>query len=344
MDWWTNAETFHASPFANDWGQNGHFDWATLAQSKFTFTTHCPIDKNFIDRCHQMGIRCFPYISFYFGADNCQFGPISSNTYEGVDFSMHPDFIERDQQGNPKPWVFSNTTPDGVGVTFSNPPLLNAPAPDLPYLMCPNYEPYQKKMIAWVNYIMQQGADGIFVDNLAKRTHCYAQHPGPNPNPNPTPISIPGPIATPPPNPNQNHIYPDNPGDLDVAQNQAFELLLSRVRQVVMSYRPDGLVIGNSGDPLNLTPGQSWPGFQQYLDADTLEGYVASGSSSWQGKLSWEFLGQKLQAYLAQGKQVLAISGLRARGRPRRTRSFAKTPSCLIAPLAWPVSHGTPAQ
>src|SRR5215471_8499171 len=116
MDWWKNAETFHASTFANDWGQNGHFDWGTLAQSKFTFTTHCPIDKSFIDRCHQMGVRCFPYISFYFGPNQCTFGPITSNTYEGVDFSQHPDFFEWGQNQQPRPWVFSSSTPDGVGV------------------------------------------------------------------------------------------------------------------------------------------------------------------------------------------------------------------------------------
>ena len=110
MDWWTNAETFHISAFANAWGQNGQFDWGTLAESKCTFTTHCPIDKNFIDRCHAMGVRCFPYVTFYMGAYQCQFGPISSNTYNGVDFSQHPDFVERDQQQQPKPSDLSSPT------------------------------------------------------------------------------------------------------------------------------------------------------------------------------------------------------------------------------------------
>jgi hypothetical protein len=273
MDWWTDAETFHASPFANNWGENGQFDWGTLAQAKFTFTTHCPIDKNFIDRCHQMGVRCFPYVSFFFGADHLQFGPISSNTYEGVDYSQHPDFIERDQQQNPKSWPFGAVT-DGVGVS-----------PSSPFLVCPNYEPFQQKMVDWVDYIMQQGADGIYVDNLLFRRHCFAPH---------------------------QHIYPDNPSDPDAAQNQAFELLLSRVRKVVKSYKPEGLVIGNSGDPLGLLPNQSSPGFQQYLDADTLESYICSGPRTlkWQNLIDWDGFGQKLQAYLAQGKQILAISAL----------------------------------
>lgn len=284
MDWWKDAETFHASTFANDWGQNGHFDWGTLAQNKFTFTTHCPIDKNFIERCHQMGVRCFPYLSFYFGAYNMQFGPIQSNTYEGVDFSQHPDFIERDQNQNAKPWVFSPTTPDGVGVTFLNlpgPP----PPPTSPFLTCPNYAPYHERMLAWVHYIMQQGADGIYVDNLLLRSQCFANH--------------------------AHIINPDSQNDPDTVQNQAFALLLNQARQVVKSYRPDGLVLGNSGDPLGRITGQSWAGFQYYLDSDTIEGYVCSGSrlANWQGKLSWSDFGQQLQPYLAQGKQILAISG-----------------------------------
>lgn len=312
MDWWTNAETFHISTFANDWGQNGHFDWGTLAQAKDTFTTHCPIDKNFINRCHQMGIRCFPYVSFYFGAYHMQFGPMNSNTYEGVDFSQHPDFIERDQNQNAKAWVFTPNTPDGVGVTFLNPPAPPTP-PTSPFLTCPNYAPYQLKMMDWVNYIMQQGADGIFVDNLGWRTHCYAPH---------------------------SHICPDNPSDPDAAQNQAFAILLSQVRNVVKSYRSDGLVLGNSGDPLNLITGQSWPGFQQYLDSDTLEGYVCGGSAGsrqtdWHGIVSWDGLGQKLQPYLSQGKQILAISTMGSSGTQLREDAFLCYCAAQLAGLTW---------
>jgi hypothetical protein len=262
-------------------GQNGHFDWGTLAQSKFTFTTHCPIDKNFIDRCHQMGVRCFPYVSFYFGPKHCTFGPLSSNSYEGVDFSQHPEFFEKDQNNHCKPWEFKPPTSDGVGVF---------PQPDPPFLVCPNFEPYQQQMIAWVNYIMQQGADGIYIDNLRKRTHCYAQHA---------------------------HIYhPVNPSDPDFEQNQAFSLLLTRVREVVKSIRPDGLILGNTGDPLGLIPGQSCSEFQQALDADTIEGYVCGPDrlEKWQGKLYWDQLSQQLQPYLAQGKQILAISGMKNSG------------------------------
>ncbi len=303
-----DAETFHASPFANDWGQNGHFDWGTLAQAKLTFTTHCPIDKIFIDRCHQMGVRCFPYVSFYFGPEHCTFGPLSSNSYEGVDFSQHPEFFEQDQNHQYRPWEFQPGTPDGVGVF---------PQPDPPFLVCPNFEPYQQQMIAWVTYIMQQGADGIYIDNLRKRTYCYAPHA---------------------------HIYQSaNAPDTDLEQNQAFSLLLSRVREVVTSIRPDGLILGNTGDPLGLIPGQSWQDFQQYLDADTIEGYVCGNGSrlqNWQGKLSWDQLSQQLQPYLAQGKQILAISGMGNAGQtppdPQfREDAFLCYCAARLAGIAW---------
>lgn len=168
-------------------------------------------------------------------------------------------------------------------------------------------------MIDWVNYIMQQGADGIFVDNLAWRTHCYASH---------------------------SHICPDNPSDPDAAQNQAFALLLSQVRNVVKSHRSDGLVLGNSGDPLNRITGQSWPGFQQYLDSDTLEGYVCGGKTGsrlpdWHGLLSWSDLGQQLQPYLSQGKQILAISTMGSSGPQLREDAFLCYCAARVAGLTW---------
>jgi hypothetical protein len=293
--WWHNAETYHISAFAIAPGENGQFDWDTLAQSKATFTTHCPIDNVFISRCHAMGIRCFPYVTFYMGADQCSFGPILSQTYEGVDFSQHHDFYEYepDPQGppgtlRPRQWIFEKTTPDGVGVTFL-PTTIGNTIIDKPILACPNVQAYQQKMMAWVDYVMKQGADGIFIDVLLKRQHCYAPHA---------------------------HIFPDDPNDPDAAQNKAFAILLSRVRDVVKSNRPNGLIIGNSGDPLNLG-GNSPPEFQKYLDADMLEAYICQASPDKTKiiradtynnmQFTWNQFGDMLQAYLAQGKKVLVI-------------------------------------
>jgi hypothetical protein len=222
-------------------GEDGQFDWYTIAKTKESFTTHCPIDRRFIDRCHSMGVRCFPYVVFFMGPDLCTFGPIQSNTYEGVEWEKHHDLFELDKDGNERLYPFvdpqtGNILSDGVGVQF----------PELPKLVCPNVETYHVMMINWVEYIMQQGADGIFVDVLRNREGCYPPHP---------------------------HIYGYSRNDPDniamMSQNKAFALLLKKVRKTVKSYRSNGLVIGNSGDPLNLG-GNSPPEFQEYLDADTI--------------------------------------------------------------------------
>jgi hypothetical protein len=271
--WWTGAETFHISSFQIVPGENGKFNWDTLAQSKNSFTTHCPIDRGFFERCHALGVRCFPYVLFYAGPAEVNFGPLTSTTYEGVDFGSHPEFYELDSSQQRRPWT--GITHDGVGMVF----------PQTPSLLCPNLQAFQDKMVAWVDYIMGLGADGVFVDAIQRRCHCYATHP---------------------------HIIPDDPNDPDAAQNKAFTLLLKRVQETVKQHRPDGLVLGNSGDPLNLSTG-SLPEFQEYLDADMLEAYICgpNRTTNYSNKSTlptWVEVGQLAQPYLATGRQILVIS------------------------------------
>jgi hypothetical protein len=101
------------------------------------------------------------------------------------------------------------------------------------------------------------------------------------------------------------------------AQNQDFASLLHRVRDVIKKHKPDGRVVGNSGDPLNL-PLE----FQQYLDSDMLEGYICQGvttqnptgrTNDWRSgppAITWDAAGRLLQPYLARNKQILVISNL----------------------------------
>jgi hypothetical protein len=276
--WWTDAETFHISAFWIQPGVNGKFDWEMLAQSKESFTTHCPIDRGFFERCHAQGVRCFPYVAFLAGPTEVSFGPLTSTTYEGVDFGSHPEFYELDSSNQRRGWPYPITAgqlaADGAGLSFPQPPSL----------VCPNLQAYQDKMVAWVDYIMSLGADGVYVDAILTRLHCYAPHP---------------------------HIIPDDPSDPDAAQNKAFALLLKRVREMVKQHRPNGLVLGNSSDPLNLLSGaQTLPEFQPYLDSDTLESYVSIHVPVPYPQiptLTWDELGRLMQPYLATGKQILAI-------------------------------------
>ena len=83
-----------------------------------------------------------------------------------MNFGAHPEYYEYEPdpqhpgQYRPRPWMFGGAS-DGVGVFFAN-----------PLVTCPNAQAYQDAMVKWVDYVMKQGADGVFVDVMVKRSHC----------------------------------------------------------------------------------------------------------------------------------------------------------------------------
>jgi len=154
-DWLVHSETY-----AFGYGPD---QWEALAASKVAFVTHCPINREYFDRVHALGIRAFPYVTFYQG--------FASQTYEGVNLKDHPDFIEVDPQGNLKRTGFWESE-DAKNM----------------YTTCPAVPEYQDAMVAWVRKIMDLGADGVFVDNLCSRVPCFGpkfgkhKHLDDNPN------------------------------------------------------------------------------------------------------------------------------------------------------------------
>jgi len=324
--WWTGAEVFGSGtvlgsiaspPWTWEPWQNGVFDWATLAQSRVPFITHCPVNKEFIEQCHRLGVRCFPYVSFYFGSVSATFGITDSSTYEGIKWADHIDWYARSTPGSPDPaqWIYGNAS-DGVGVRFSD-----------PRAVCPNVQGYHDKMKEWVGYVMSQGADGIFIDNLgAGLGECFA------------PKLIP---------PIHEHIIPDDLAHPGASQTKAFGKLLHEVRAIVKQHKPDGLMLGNSGNPLGLPPE-----IQEAIDADMLEAYICGvqGNSLVQyaamTSQQWDQLGQQLQDYLGQGKQLLVISPLGS-ARGVREDAFLCYASARLAGFIWlgatidavPMSH-----
>src|SRR5271157_524977 len=177
---------------------------------------------------------------------------------------------------------------------------------------------------------MVLGADGVFVDCLSGRDACWGQQKGIH-----------------------SHIFPDGPnfpaqtGDPASNQNEAFSLLLKRVRDVIKQRNPEGLILGNSGDPLGL-PGFDPPvieKFQQYLDSDMMEGYICQQlvvngpivqTTTWQAdpNKTWDQLGRDLQAYLNQGKQILVISDLGS-SKGLREDAFLCYASARLAGFIW---------
>jgi hypothetical protein len=123
-------------------------EWDALAQSKVKFITHCPVNREFFARCHALGIRCFPYVTFYQG--------YASQTCQDVNLKDHPEFIEVDAQGRLTRTGFWESE-DAKNM----------------YTTCPNVAEYQDAMLAWVERILKLGGDGVFVDNISTRGPCY---------------------------------------------------------------------------------------------------------------------------------------------------------------------------
>ncbi|HOJ33039.1 MAG TPA: putative glycoside hydrolase [Candidatus Hydrogenedentes bacterium] len=139
-DWLVESESYIFAPRLED--------WEALAQSKVAFVTHCPVNREFFDRCHALGIRCFPYVTFYQG--------FATQTYQGVNLKDHQDFVEIDAEGNLKRTGFWESE-DAKNM----------------YTTCPDVQAYQDAMVDWVRRLMEMGADGVFVDNLSSRVECY---------------------------------------------------------------------------------------------------------------------------------------------------------------------------
>jgi Hypothetical glycosyl hydrolase family 15 len=139
-DWLTDSESY-----AIGYDPAG---WEALAASKVAFITHCPVNREFFERCHALGIRCFPYVTFYQGC--------ADRTYEDLNLKDHPEFIEVNAEGNLVRTGFWESE-DAKNM----------------YTTCPNVQGYQDAMVAWVRKIMELGADGVFVDNLSSRAPCF---------------------------------------------------------------------------------------------------------------------------------------------------------------------------
>lgn len=276
-DWLRDSETY-AVGFAPG-------EWDALAQSKVSFITHCPVNRRFFERAHALGIRCFPYVTFYQGA--------AGQSYQGINLKDHPEFIEVDAQGNYRRTGFWESE------DYKN-----------YYTICPNVQAYQDAMVAWVRKLLDLGADGVFIDNLSSRAECDGPQFG-----------------------RHKHLIGSSGRASTAEQNQAFALLLRRVREVIKQAHPDGAVFGNSASPTTLPPE-----FWKYLDADMLESYICTWASTdrwfdWQ--THWNKAGRELQPYLKAGKQIQALSYLGHTSYGVREDAFFCYASARLAGFVW---------
>jgi hypothetical protein len=241
-DWLVQAETYAMYYEPADWG--------AMAASKISFITHCPANREFIERAHALGIRSFPYVSFY--------QAYAGRPFMGLNLKDHPEFIEVDAQGNRVRTAFWESE-DAKNL----------------YTTCPAVPEYQDAMVAYIRKVMELGADGVFLDNLGKREPCFGPKFG-----------------------KHKHVVDD--------PNEAFALLLKKVRETIKRYKPDGALLGNSANPASL-PREFW----QHLDAEMLESYICTWVSKerWMDwKTRWHEQGVKFQPFLKAGKQIQALS------------------------------------
>jgi hypothetical protein len=178
------------------------------------------------------------------------------------------------------------------------------------YTTCPNVAGYQDAMVAWTKKILELGADGVFIDNISTRVSCFGPKFG-----------------------KHQHVCED--------QNQAFAILLKRVREAVKQRQPDGAVIVNSASPLSI-PAVYW----KHIDADMLESYICTWVSTdrwFDWKNHWHQQGVKLQPYLKAGKQVQALSYLGHTSYGIKEDAYFCYATARLAGFVWnggvPLSH-----
>ncbi len=268
-DWLVQSETY---ALGSDPGA-----WEALAASKVAFVTHCPVSRAYFDRVRALGIRAFPYITLYQG--------FATLTYQGVNLKDHPEFIEIDAEGNLKRTGFWESE-DAKNM----------------YTTCPAVPAYQEAMLAWVEKVMQLGADGFFIDNLGSRVPCHGPKFG-----------------------RHTHVTDD--------PNEAFALLLKRVRDAVKRHKADGALLGNSASPLSLPPG-----YWKHLDAEMLESYICTWVSKdrwFDWRSHWHDQGLKLQPFIRAGKQIQALSYLGHTGYGVREDAFFCYASARLAGFVW---------
>ena len=126
----------------------GPDQWDMLTQSKVKFITHCPVNREFFDRCHAVGIHCFPYVTFYHGD--------ASQTDLDINIKASPESIEVNADGSFRRSAFWDCEDNKNK-----------------YTLCPNTVAGQDAMAARIEQILKLGADGVFLDVVRTREPCF---------------------------------------------------------------------------------------------------------------------------------------------------------------------------
>ncbi len=248
------------SEMGNGW-YKGWTDDAMAQMKDMPFVIGVPAETDTIAKAHKQGTRVLVYVTFY------QMPP--GQVYQHEDLAKHPDWNIIRPDGEIGISVFEGTENTGWKT------------------VCPNSPGFRDYALRYTRFIMDQGADGIFIDNGHPAVTCEGPKFG-----------------------KHKHIYPGKDN------MYAYRRLLEDIRALVKSYGKDKVVIVNPG-----VPNKAWVGA---CDGQMLESYICTWAAKnrWHSESQIVSFQQQWGAIADKGDAVLALSYVGHTSNPPREDAF----------------------
>ncbi len=121
--------------------------------TNWSFITHVPHTKEFLQEAKSRGIRAFPYMTFYQGW--------LFDKYENIRLADHTDWIQINEKGE---WAKTGFWESEDSKNM--------------YCTCTNVKGYADAVLEYLELLLKRGASGIFLDNLHPNKKCYGEEFG----------------------------------------------------------------------------------------------------------------------------------------------------------------------
>ena len=244
----------------NGWYQK--WDDASIAQMKgMPLIIGVPADKKVIEKAHKQGNRVLVYVTFY------QMPP--GQTYQQADLAEHADWNAVHPDGKEGISVFEGTENSGWKT------------------VCPNSPSFREYALKHTKFIMDQGADGLFIDNGHPDVSCEGPKFG-----------------------RHQHLYPGKDNIF------AYRKLLEDIRAEVKRHGKDKIIIVNPGEP-----NMNWVGA---CDGQMLESYICTWASEsrWHSESRLVEFAERWGKLADEGNAVIALSYIGHTKNPPRDDAY----------------------
>jgi hypothetical protein len=243
--------------------------FAELRSAGVTLVSHCPYTREWMTEAARYGIRGMPYISLYKVYDALAPGAERSHPFWGaVDMTNHPEWVYIGSDGQRK---------RPFGNEFYSP---------MYWQSCTNTAGVADAYAKGAAKVMEQGAGGVFIDNVLPAPTCYGPQFGLH-----------------------QHLYPG------LNNIESFKIALQRVADTVHSFGSGRVVMLNIGNPF-----ERWT---QYGNAIMIESFIYNvavrpGPGGWVGKervqvKKWPEILQWIERtapYVDRGGSIVALEYL----------------------------------